>query len=188
MKNKKKPQLQIKGKRVFLRYPSVKDAEEFISLSRSSEKFHRNLVSPARDFEKFRQYIKGSKSVENKLFLICRIPDQKILGVSDLSQIFYGGFKNAYLGYYLFENFIGHGYMTEAIRLTLKIAFQNLKLHRLEANIQPHNFASLNVVKKCGFTKEGISRKYLKIGGKWCDHERWAIIKEDWELIKKENK
>lgn len=185
MMNKKLSQLQIKGSRVILRFPTIKDAEEFIASSKASKKFHRNLVNPAKDREKFKNYIKGNETKENKLFLICQNNGGTILGVTDLSQIFYGGFKNAYLGYYLFEKYVGRGYMTEAIRLTLKIAFQNLRLHRLEANIQPHNLASISVVKRCGFTNEGMSRKYLKIGGKWCDHERWAIIKEDWQLSKK---
>ena len=70
--------------------------------------------------------------------------------------------------------------MSEAINLILKYSFNNLKLHRIEANIQPHNTASIEVVKRCGFSKEGFSPKYLKVGGKWRDHERWAIIKENW--------
>ena len=75
--------------------------------------------------------------------------------------------------------------MTEAINLVVKYAFKELKLHRIEANIQPHNLASIAVVKKNGFTKEGFSRKYLKIDGEWRDHERWAIIYEDWKELNK---
>ncbi len=178
--NKKNQQMQVNGKRVILRFPEMKDADEFIALSKSSQKFHRNLVNPAKDIEKFKKYVEGNKTIENKLFLICRKEDKAIVGVTDLSQIFYGIFKNAYIGYYLFEDYIGKGFMTEGINLTIKTAFQVLKLHRIEANIQPKNKPSIAVVKRCGFTKEGLSRKYLKIGGKWCDHERWAIIKEDW--------
>ena len=74
--------------------------------------------------------------------------------------------------------------MSEAIRLILRYAFKQLKLHRIEANIQPHNSASIAVVRKYGFTKEGFSPKYLKISGRWRDHERWAIIKENWSEIK----
>jgi ribosomal-protein-alanine N-acetyltransferase len=102
----------------------------------------------------------------------------------NLSQIFRGGFQNAYLGYGLGEKFTGQGLMTEAIELTLKHAFKTLKLHRVEANVQPNNIASIAVLRKTGFTKEGFSRKYLKIGGRWRDHERWAIIVEDYKLKK----
>ena len=71
--------------------------------------------------------------------------------------------------------------MTEALRLALRYAFQQLKLHRLEANIQPRNFASIALVKRAGFVYEGYSRRYLKVCGRWRDHERWAIIAENWK-------
>ena len=72
--------------------------------------------------------------------------------------------------------------MTEAVQLMLKHAFEHLKLHRLEANIQPRNIASIALVERAGFTREGYSRRYLKICGRWRDHERWAIIADDWKL------
>lgn len=78
--------------------------------------------------------------------------------------------------------------MSEAVELVLKHSFENLKLHRIEANVQPQNLASIKVLQRCGFTKEGFSRKYLKIDDVWCDHERWAIIFEDWELKEKISK
>lgn len=185
MMSKKNQRVQIDGKRINIRFPQLVDVDEFISQSKTSVRFHRNLVSPALDSEAFDKYVKGNETDENKLFLLCRKKDDAIVGVTNMSQIFHGIFKNAYLGYYLFKDFVGKGYMTEGINLTLRYAFQDLKLHRLEANIQPHNSASINLVKRCGFTKEGLSRKYLKIGGKWCDHERWAIIKEEWDLFRK---
>ena len=58
----------------------------------------------------------------------------------------------------------------------LQHAFKSMKLHRLEANIQPGNAASIALVRSCGFSKEGYSPRYLKIGGRWRDHERWAIL------------
>ncbi len=118
--------------------------------------------------------------------MICRNTDGAIVGVINLSQIFRGVFQNAYLGYYLGGKFTGFGFMSEAVELILRLAFKELKLHRIEANVQPHNLASIAVLQRTGFTKEGFSRKYLKIGGRWRDHERWVIIAEDWKLnIKK---
>ena len=72
--------------------------------------------------------------------------------------------------------------MTEALRLAMRHAFRVLKLHRVEANIQPTNRPSIAVVKRLGFRREGYSRRYLKISGRWRDHERWAILKEDWNF------
>src|SRR5262249_7189772 len=99
----------------------------------------------------------------------------------NLSQIFYGGFQSAYMGYYVGAPFAREGYMTEGLTLALRYAFTKLRLHRVEANIQPTNRPSLALVQRAGFTREGFSRRYLKIGGKWRDHERWAILVEDWK-------
>ena len=107
------------------------------------------------------------------------------MGSIGLSQIFHGGFRSAYVGYQIGEEFSAHGYMTEALQLVLRHAFVNLKLHRLEANIQPGNVASIALVKRAGFVKEGYSRRYLKICGRWRDHERWAILVEDWRKHKR---
>ena len=70
--------------------------------------------------------------------------------------------------------------MAEGVALALDHAFTTLHLHRIEANIQPSNIASINLVKRLGFSNEGFSRQYLKINGKWRDHERWALTIENW--------
>lgn len=87
--------------------------------------------------------------------------------------------------YYAGARYAGLGYMREAVSVMLKYAFERLRLHRLEANIQPGNNASIAIVKSLGFVREGFSRRYLKISGRWCDHERWAIIAEDWKVKQK---
>jgi len=123
----------------------------------------------------------ASADVEsNEAFLICLKNDDSIVGQINLSQIFRKQFQNAYLGYQLFSGFTGKGYMKDAVAKVLRYAFKEIQLHRVEANVQPGNTPSIAVLKRNGFTKEGYSRRYLKIGGKWRDHERWAIIREDW--------
>jgi ribosomal-protein-alanine N-acetyltransferase len=69
--------------------------------------------------------------------------------------------------------------MKEGMLLVLRHAFYDLKLHRVEANIQPGNKASLALVRSCGFVKEGFARKMLRVGGRWRDHERWALLAEE---------
>lgn len=171
----------IVGERVLLRPPTKRDLAEFIALSRASTQFHRGLVSPPKLPAQFIEYLQRSRRPDSASFLICSTADSAILGAINLSQIFRGGFQSAYLGYYVGALYAGKGFMTEAINLMLRYAFSELKLHRLEANIQPKNEASIALVKGAGFTREGFSRRYLKICGRWRDHERWAIIAEDWK-------
>lgn len=171
----------LKGKKVYLREPEPADGDEYIQRARESEKFHRGLVKMSKTPEGFANFLKRSQSAANACFLIIRAEDDAIAGMVNLTQIFYGPFCGAYLGYWLCAGFTGQGLMAEAIQLILRHAFRDLKLHRLEANIQPDNAPSIKVVKRAGFRKEGFSEKYLKVGGKWRDHERWAIVKENWK-------
>ena len=87
-----------------------------------------------------------------------------------------GVFRSGYLGYYAVAGFERQGSMRAGLVQVVRHAFKSLELHRLEANIQPDNLASLALVQSCGFSKEGYSPKYLKVGGRWRDHERWAIL------------
>jgi ribosomal-protein-alanine N-acetyltransferase len=98
----------------------------------------------------------------------------------NLSQVFRGSFNNAFMGFYGFTPFVRHGYMTEAVDLALRHAFRSMGLHRVEANLQPANHRSRALVEGLGFRLEGFSPRYLKISGRWRDHERWAILAEEW--------
>lgn len=171
----------IVGARVFLRAPTRKDRAEFIALNRASKRFHRGLVSPPTTPEQFATFLQRSRREDSVCLLICLVAEGAIIGAINLSQIFRGGFQNAYLGYYVGAQYAGQGYMIEALQLVLSYSFEGLNLHRLEANIQPGNVASIALVKRAGFVREGYSRRYLKVGGRWRDHERWAIIAEDWK-------
>jgi ribosomal-protein-alanine N-acetyltransferase len=169
------------SKIVYLNKPTQRDAAELIALNRASVKLHRGLVSPPTSEDQFTSLLKRSRQAEFAYFLIRRVVDKRIVGAINLSQIFLGPFRSAYLGYYIGAAFAGQGYMTAGLQLMLEYSFRQLKLHRLEANVQPHNVASIALVKRAGFTREGYSRRYLKIGGRWRDHERWAILIEDWK-------
>lgn len=145
----------------------------------ASERLHRPWVYPPKDDGAFAEYLRRLRRADDAGFLVCRNGDGAIAGVVNLNQIFLGNFRNAYLGYYAFTPFEGLGLMTEGIRLVMHHAFGPLGLHRVEANIQPANTASIALVKRLGFRREGLSPRYLKIGGRWRDHERWAMLSED---------
>lgn len=166
---------------VYLRPPVAGDLEMYTALARRSRGFHAGLAAPARNAADFGVLLARSRAPDFESRLIFRSADDVLLGGASLSQIFRGGFQNAYLGYWIGAPYANQGYMTAALRLLLDDAFGELRLHRLEANIQPHNEPSRRVVQRLGFRLEGYSPRYLKIGGRWRDHERWAILREEWK-------
>ena len=111
--------------------------------------------------------------------------DDAIVGFFNLSHITRGLLQSAYLGYAADKPYAGNGYMRQGIQLVLRNAFLNLRLHRVEANIQPGNSASIALARGAGFRREGFSPRYLKIGGRWRDHERWAILSDENRISQK---
>lgn len=168
--------------RVFIRKPVKADGKELLLLHKKNRSFRFPWVHPPLDKEGCKAYIKRCENDDFEGFLICHSTDKHIVGVVNLSQIFYGAFQNAYLGYYVHMDFAGQGLMSEGVRLGINHAFHTLNLHRIEANIHPENIASLRLINRMGFTKEGFSRRYLYINGEWQDHERWALTVEDWPI------
>jgi ribosomal-protein-alanine N-acetyltransferase len=166
--------------RVFLRTPVHADRAEFISLMRASRAFHRPWATAPTDDEAFDAYLVDARRADFEAMLVCRRADRAILGFFNLSHITRGSLQSAYLGYAVANQFANQGYMREGIELVVREAFATLRLHRIEANIQPGNQASIALARGAGFAREGFSPRYLKIGGRWRDHERWAILAEDW--------
>jgi [ribosomal protein S5]-alanine N-acetyltransferase len=166
--------------RVVLRTPTAADQDEFIAAMRASRSVHRPWVYMPETPERYVAYLARVQDPRYEPFLACRTQDGAIVGFLNLSEIVRGGFKNAFLGYGGVAAYAGQGYMTEAMRLLLREAFTRLDLHRIEANIQPDNKPSIALAKRCGFELEGFSPRYLKVGGRWRDHERWAIRAETW--------
>jgi [ribosomal protein S5]-alanine N-acetyltransferase len=168
--------------RVFLRPPVASDRDEFISLMRASRSFHRPWATAPTDDDRFAAYIADSLRPDFEAMLVCRVEDAAIVGFFNLSQIVRRALQSAYLGYAVGKPYAGQGFMREGLELLLRRAFTELRLHRIEANIQPGNYASIALAKGAGFRREGFSPRYLKIGGRWRDHERWAILADDWRV------
>jgi ribosomal-protein-alanine N-acetyltransferase len=100
--------------------------------------------------------------------------------VVNLSEVVRGVFQSAYLGFYAHAAHARQGFMSDGVRAVVSRALRRHRLHRVEANIQPGNRPSLGLVTGLGFHREGFSPRYLKIGNRWCDHERWAVTRETW--------
>ena len=167
------------GRRAYLRAPRPSDSDEFLRLARASRELHRPWVYAPETAREFAAYLSRCGNTSERCFLVCRRNDDALAGVYNVSQIARGFFESAYLGYYAFAPTAGEGLMAEGLQLVLRHCFRRLKLHRLEANIQPGNAASIALAKGAGFRLEGFSPRYLKIDGHWRDHERYAIVAED---------
>jgi [ribosomal protein S5]-alanine N-acetyltransferase len=165
--------------RVLVRAPTPHDRAAYLDAMRSSRRLHGRWVPPASD-ESFDRLLKCVEDERYEPGLVCRIADGAIVGFINVNEIVRGLFQSGYLGYAAVAAYAGQGYMREGLEVVMARAFTELGLHRLEANIQPANQASIALVRGAGFVKEGFSERYLKIGGRWRDHERWAIRVEQW--------
>ena len=164
---------------VHLEPPSLRRATEFLAGVRRSRALHRGWVRPSRTREEFRAYVARFRGASHIGHFIC-LAGGELAGVVNISEIVRGAFQSGYLGYYVLVPHDGCGHMTEGLGLVVARAFTTYRLHRLEANIQPQNSRSIALVKRLGFRLEGVSPRYLRIAGRWRDHERWALTVEDW--------
>jgi [ribosomal protein S5]-alanine N-acetyltransferase len=175
------------GKLVFLRVPVEEDRGEFIELRRASRKFLEKWEPiPPKGLDPwgdsgFDRELALAETERTRRLLVCQRSDGVIVGKLSISGIERGIQQSCHFGYWVGEAFARRGYAAEAVRLGIGYAFRTLKLHRVEANLIPENAASRGVVVAAGLQKEGFSPRYLKIRGRWRDHERWAVVKEDWK-------
>jgi ribosomal-protein-alanine N-acetyltransferase len=166
---------------VAIRPPRPEDRDAFIAAMNDSAELHRPWLTPPVNVPEFDAWLTRAGRTDFDASLAIRPEDGAIVGYFNISQIIRGPLQSAFLGYGGVAEWSGCGYMTAALRLVLERAFTDLSLHRLEANIQPANAASIALVERCGFVREGFSERYLKIGGHWRDHARFAIRAEQWQ-------
>ena len=166
--------------RVYLEAASRKREGEFLERVKASLTLHKPWLTAPHTAEHFRDLVARSRKSSQMSFFVCLIETGELTGVINLNEIVRGLFQSAYLGYYAFLPFAGEGYMTEGLSLVLDQAFGPLGLNRLEANVQPRNKRSSRLVSRLGFRLEGFSPNYLKINGRWRDHERWAVLAQEW--------
>ena len=166
--------------RATLHAPSARDRAAFLAAVHRSRRLHRPWVQPPGDADAFAAWRRRCGGPDHAGFLALA-PDGQPSGVVNLNHIVRGALRSAYLGFYAFEPYAGRGLMRDALGQALRRAFGPLALHRVEANVQPDNAASLALIRGLGFRCEGFSPRYLKIGGRWRDHQRWALLAEDWK-------
>jgi ribosomal-protein-alanine N-acetyltransferase len=165
--------------RITLQQPTAEHAAEFLAAVQRSRSLHEPWIFAPRTQLQYRAYIERLAGDQHVGYFL--MTDRgELAGVINLNEITLGALKSAYLGYYAMSPHNGRGYMTDGLRRVITRAFRVHRLHRLEANVQPDNTPSRRLVQRAGFRLEGFSPRYLKIGGRWRDHERWAITVEEW--------
>lgn len=169
------------GSRTYLRKPVEDDAAEFVSRVIGGRSHLEPFVHAATSRREFRSWLARGTRPDTEQFLVCRREDDAIAGFVNLNNVVAGSLQSAAAGWASFPPHVGAGHLTDGVGLVLRIAFTQVRLHRVEANIQPSNSASRALAIRCGFRLEGFSPRYLKIGGEWRDHERWAILVDEWQ-------
>ena len=180
---------KLTGERVFLRPPKRRDALKWQKLRMSSKSF---LVpwEPSWDASSctrraYLRYFKNSNYLANMdraySFLIFKNDDKTLLGGINIGNVRRGVSQSASLGYWIGEKYSRNGYMKEALKLLIPSLFVDLRLNRIEAATLEENIASKNLLKKIGFKKEGVLRKYLKINGTWRDHILYGLLENDFK-------
>ena len=179
----------VTGAGVTLRIPQSGDYPNWASLRERSRAFLTpwEPVWPADDFSRaafrrrIRRYAEDQRNDLAYAFLIYRSSDDALVGGITLANIRRGVAQAGSIGYWIGEPYARHGYMTAAVRALVPFSFGTLRLHRLEAACIPSNTASIALLEKTGFKREGYARRYLCINGQWQDHLLYARLQDDRE-------
>lgn len=176
----------MQGKQIYVRSVEESDVEALLKLEVDNRDFFQRFTGLRGDefytsegqLERIRKARESSKTDQGYLYVIGLRDTGVLIGEIMLTEVVRGNLQSCWIGYFLDQDHNGKGYMTEAVQLVVKFAFQELKFHRMEAGVMPHNLGSIQVLLKAGFHKEGIARKNVKINGKWEDHQTLAILNE----------
>ncbi|WP_423798146.1 GNAT family N-acetyltransferase [Neobacillus sp. SAB-20_R2A] len=177
----------MRNNKVYLRYLEEGDVEQLLELRSRNRDFFRSFepIKPdshytfegqLKEICLFKSDVENDKTYTYGIFLET---SEQLIGRITLSGIVRGPFQNANLGYYLDKDHNGTGYTSEAVSLIIKIAFEDLNLHRIQAAVMQKNIASIRVLEKNGFRKEGLAINYLNINGSWENHLIYAITNDD---------
>ena len=157
---------------------TLHDMDEFIRLATLSVELHKPWIYTPSSPDEFTTYLSRFDHETAECLLIRARDTGSIAGYVTITGIARHPYQRGILGYGAFAPTAGQGYMSAGLSAVIQYAFDELQLHRLEADIQPTNTSSINLVKRLRFHKEGYSPGFIRIGGVWKDHERWAITNE----------
>jgi [ribosomal protein S5]-alanine N-acetyltransferase len=177
----------VEGEGVYLRQPQMSDHSEWAALREKSRSFLEpwEPIWPADDLtrgafrRRLKRYAEDQRSDQAYSFFIFRSPDDVLVGGVTLSNVRRGVAQACSVGYWMGAPHARQGLMSRALRTLIPFSFINLRLHRLEAACITTNVASIRLLEKSGFQREGYARQYLCINGMWQDHLLYARLKDD---------
>ncbi len=181
------PSPSVEGDTVMLRVPHMGDYEEWAAVREASRDFLTpwEPTWPADDLtrsafrRRLKRYAEDVRTDQSYAFFIFRREDSALVGGLTLANVRRGVAQAGSIGYWMGQPFTRRGYMTAAVKAVLPFAFTTLRLHRAEAACIPSNEASIRLLEKCGFEREGYAREYLCINGIWQDHLLFACLRHD---------
>ena len=181
------PALVPRGHGLLLRAPVMADFQQWVDLREKSRGYLTpwEPIWPSDDLtrsgfrRRLRRYAEDIAADRSYPFLVFRDDDETLIGGVTLANVRRGIVQAGTIGYWVGQPYAHHGYMTAALRTLLPTLFGELNLHRVEAACIPNNAASIRVLEKCGFTREGLARRYLCINGVWQDHLLFGLLHED---------
>lgn len=177
----------IETERVLLRTPQMSDYPAWAELRATSRDFLMpweplwppDELSRASFRRRVRHYLRDLREdVGYALFIYDRTRNALVGGLT-LCNVRRGVTQACTLGYWVGARYAKQGYMTAAVRAVVPFVFDTLELHRLEAACLPSNTASVRLLEKTGFHREGLARRYLRINGVWQDHLLYALLESD---------
>jgi [ribosomal protein S5]-alanine N-acetyltransferase len=179
-----RPDLELKGAGLVLRPPAMRDFSAWAALRSESRGFLQpwEPLWPTDDLTRssFRRRITRYNAEIQKdeayPFFLFSEDDETLLGGVNLTNVRRGAASMASLGYWMGQRHAHKGLMTQAVLILSGFAFSQLSLRRIEASCVPENNASLRLLEKAGFSKEGYAREYLSINGVWRDHLLFAKL------------
>ncbi|HYC05300.1 MAG TPA: GNAT family protein [Azospirillaceae bacterium] len=182
------PAVRLEGVRVYLRPPQPKDWRDWATLRERSREFlapweptwPSDALTRASFLRRVRRQAAEWRSDEGYGFLVFDRATDRVAGGIGLTNVRRGVAQMGTMGYWVGKPYARQGFTTEAARLVLDFAFNQLGLHRIEAACIPTNEPSRGVLEKVGFQHEGYARGYLRIDGRWADHLLFGILRDEW--------
>jgi ribosomal-protein-alanine N-acetyltransferase len=181
------PGVRVDGPHVYIRPPRRRDERQWVEIRRVSREFlipwepswPSDATTGAAFRRRYRRFCDDWRTRTGFAFFVFEQGSDRLLGGITLSNVRRGVSQSGSIGYWMGKPYAGKGYMSEAVGLILHFSFETLNLNRVEAACLLHNEPSRSLLRKLGFTEEGVARRYLCINGRWQDHVTYAILRDD---------